>query len=71
MYRYRLIDQRTGADLGPFVSARLVFVPGEPIARIDGERFTVVKMVEPETETFRAYVIVRPESNLERNKLSE
>lgn len=62
MYRYRLIDEQTGADLGPFVSPRLVFAPGESIARARGERFFVVNMVEPENENFRAYVVVRPQA---------
>jgi hypothetical protein len=53
MYRYRLIDERTGDDLGPFVSPRLVFVPGEVIARAGRERFSVTNMVEPENENFR------------------
>lgn len=60
MYRYRLIDERTGDDLGPFVSARLTFAPGESIARAGREQFVVVNVVEPENENFRAYVIVRP-----------
>jgi hypothetical protein len=63
MYRYRLIDQDTGSDLGPFVSQRLVFAPGEQIARGRGERFIVVRLVEPETEAFRAYVVVRPQTD--------
>jgi hypothetical protein len=60
VYRYRLIDERTGDDLGPFVSPRLVFAPGEEIVRARGERFLVARTVEPENENFRAYVIVRP-----------
>ncbi|HJP59933.1 MAG TPA: hypothetical protein VJ865_08030 [Gemmatimonadaceae bacterium] len=62
MYRYRLIDERTGDDLGPFVSQRLVFAPGEPIQRQGGEHFVVVSVVEPENENFRAYVVVRRDS---------
>ena len=58
-YRYRLIDERTGDDLGPFVSMRLTFAPGEEIKRRGGELFIVVNVVEPENENFRAYVVVR------------
>lgn len=59
MYRYRLIDEGTGADLGPFVSSRLAFARGEVIARSGGEQFVVAAMVEPENEDFRAYVVAR------------
>ncbi len=62
MYRFRLIDQDSGADLGPLVSQRLLFAPGELIARRYGERFEIVRTVEPESETFRAYLVVRPVS---------
>jgi hypothetical protein len=60
MYRYRLLDQTTGADLGPFVSTRLAFPPGESLSRASGERFELVSVVEPENENFRAYLIVCP-----------
>jgi hypothetical protein len=59
MYRYRLVDEATAADLGPLISARLTFAPGELIARRAGEGFEVVNVVEPENENFRAYVIIR------------
>jgi len=59
MYRFRLLDQVTGADLGPFVSTRLAFEPGETLSRASGERFELVNVVEPENENFRAYLIVR------------
>jgi hypothetical protein len=59
MHRYRLLDQATGADLGPFVSPRLAFEPGETLSRASGERFELVNVVEPENENFRAYLIVR------------
>ena len=61
MYRYRLIDEHTGDDLGPFVSLRLTFAPGESIGRAGRERFIVVSMIEPENENFRAYVVVSPQ----------
>ena len=58
MYRYRLLDQATGDDLGPFVSERLAFQPGETLSRASGEQFELVNVVAPESETFRAYLIV-------------
>jgi hypothetical protein len=59
MYRYRLLDHATRADLGPFVSARLAFQPGERLSRATGEQFELFNVVEPESEDFRAYLIVR------------
>lgn len=59
MYRYRLVDETNGADLGPFVSLRLAFDPGETIGRTTGERFELVNVVAPENEDVRAYLIVR------------
>jgi hypothetical protein len=59
MYRFRLLDDVTGADLGPFVSTRLAFEPGDTLSRASGERFELVNVVEPENENFRAYLIVR------------
>jgi hypothetical protein len=59
MYRFRLIDEDTGGDLGPLISSRLTFVVGEELSRRSDERFVVMAMVEPETETFRAYIVVR------------
>jgi hypothetical protein len=59
MYRFRLVDEATGTDLGPLVSARLTFAIGETITRGGGERFEVVNIVEPENENFRAYLIVQ------------
>ena len=58
MYRYRLIDEG-GSDLGPLISARLTFAVGEPITPRAGEQYEVVRLVEPENENFRAYVVVR------------
>jgi hypothetical protein len=60
VYRYRLLTETTGADLGPLVSTRLTFAVGETIARRSGERYEVINIVEPENENFRAYLIVRP-----------
>jgi len=59
MYRYRLIDEDTGGDLGPLISARLTFAVGEELSRRSGERYVVAAMVEPENENFRAYIVVR------------
>lgn len=59
MYRYRLIDDRTGTDLGPLISPRLTFAVGEEISRRSGERYVVTALVEPENDNFRAYIVVR------------
>ena len=59
MYRYRLLNEDNGEDIGPLISARLSFAAGETIARRAGERFEVLRLVEPENENFRAYLIVR------------
>ncbi len=67
MYRYRLLDEESGTDLGPFVSSRLAFQVGEEFARIPAERFTLVNVVEAENENFRAYLIVRPLQGERRN----
>lgn len=59
MYRYRLIDEDTGSDIGPLISPRLTFAVGEEISRRAGERYVVTALVEPENENFRAYIVVR------------
>jgi hypothetical protein len=59
VYRYRLIDEETGGDIGPLISARLTFAVGEVISRSSGEQYVVTALVEPESETFRAYIVVR------------
>ena len=60
MYRYRLIDYESGADLGPFVSLRLTFAVGEKICRTPNEHFEVVNVVGAEPhENFRGYVVVQ------------
>jgi hypothetical protein len=64
VYRYRLVNEADGADLGPLVSARLTFASGEMIQR-GAKIFQVVRVVEPESENFRAYVIVRTETSQE------
>ena len=59
MYRYRLIDEETGEEIGPLISARLTFAVGEELSRNPDERFVVTALVEPENENFRAYLVVR------------
>lgn len=59
MYRYRLIDEATGSDIGPLVSPRLTFAIGEEISRRADEQYVVAALVEPENESFRAYIVVR------------
>jgi hypothetical protein len=59
MYRYRLIEEDTGSDLGPLVSTRLSFAVGEQLSRGRDARFVVIAIVEPENENFRAYIVVR------------
>jgi hypothetical protein len=59
MYRYRLIDEDTGSDLGPLISSRLAFVVGDELSRSPDERYVVEALVEPENENFRAYIVVR------------
>jgi hypothetical protein len=58
VYRYRLIDEETGDDIGPLISLRLTFAVGEEIARRSGERYVVRALVEPENENLRANVVV-------------
>jgi hypothetical protein len=60
VYRFRLIDEENGADLGPFVSSRLAFQLGETLARNPNDRFVLVRAVEAGPQDgFRAYLIVR------------
>jgi hypothetical protein len=59
IYRYRLVDEATGADLGPFVSSRLLFVAGKLVVPGRGQRYVVVRFIESENENLRGYVIVR------------
>jgi hypothetical protein len=60
VYRYRLFDEETERDLGPFVSPRLAFQVGETLARRASERYEIARVVPAEDgEPFRAYLIVR------------
>jgi hypothetical protein len=59
MYRYRMIEEETGADLGPLVSSRDTYEPGEVLSRGAAESYVLVKVVQTENEGFRAYLIVR------------
>jgi hypothetical protein len=57
-FRYRLIDP-DGRDLGPFVSKRDDWKPGDRIGRSKGEDMVVTAAIEPEDdEGFRAYLVV-------------
>jgi hypothetical protein len=59
-FRYRLIDAE-GTDLGPFVSKRQDWRPGERIGRSKGEDMLITAVVEPEEDAgFRAYLVVSP-----------
>jgi hypothetical protein len=58
-FRYRLIDAADGRDLGPFVSKRGDWKPGERIGRSKGEDLVIMTIVEPEDDVgFRAYLVV-------------
>lgn len=61
VYHYRLVDEETGADLGPFASPRLAFQVGETIATRPGARYAIRRVVPTEhDEPFRAYLVVTP-----------
>ena len=58
-FRYRLIDS-TGRDIGPFVSSRDDWRPGDTIPRDVTQSLRVKAVVEPMMEeSFRAYLIVQ------------
>jgi len=58
-FRYRLTDADTGADLGPFVSKRDDWQPGDRLSRSKGDDMVVTAVVEPEDEAeFTAYLVV-------------
>ena len=62
-FRYRLIDAE-GTDLGPFVSKRLDWKPGERIGR-SKEDMLVTAVIEPEEHAgFQAYLVVSPAPRL-------
>jgi hypothetical protein len=59
-FRYRLIDAE-GTDLGPFISKRQAWKPGERIGRSKGEDMLITAVVEPEEDAdFQAYLVVSP-----------
>jgi hypothetical protein len=63
-FRYRLIDVQ-GADLGPFVSKRSDWKPGDRIGRSRGEDMLITAVVEPEEDAgFSAYLVVVPLGSL-------
>jgi hypothetical protein len=58
--RFRLTDSE-GTDLGPFISKRLDWKPGERIGRSKGEDMVITAVIEPEEDTgFQAYLVVTP-----------
>jgi hypothetical protein len=66
-FRYRLIDAADGRDLGPFVSKRDNWKPGERIGRSKGEDMVITAIVEPEGDAgFRAYLVVVSEDSYGR-----
>ena len=59
-FRFRLIDSE-GIDLGPFVSKRHHWKPGERIGRSKAEDMLITAVVEPEDDAgFQAYLVVSP-----------
>ncbi len=59
-FRYRLIDAG-GTDIGPFISKRQNWKPGERIGRSKGEEMLITAVVEPEGDVgFQAYLVVVP-----------
>jgi hypothetical protein len=58
-FRYRLIDATDGRDLGPFVSKRDDWKPGERIGRSKGEDVVIRTIIETEDDVgFRAYLVI-------------
>jgi len=59
-FRFRLIDAE-GTDIGPFVSKRQNWKPGEHIGRSKDEDVLITAVIEPEDEAdFHAYLVVSP-----------
>ena len=57
-FRYRLINA-DGTDLGPFVSKRRDWKPGDRLGRSKGEDMLITAVIEPEQEAgFHAYLVV-------------
>jgi hypothetical protein len=57
-FRFRLIDAE-GTDLGPFVSERHDWKPGERIGRSKGEDRLITAVIEPEGDVgFQPYLVV-------------
>jgi hypothetical protein len=57
-FRYRLIDA-DGTDLGPFVSKRRDWKPGDRIGRSKGEDMLITAVIEPDGDAgFQAYLVV-------------
>jgi hypothetical protein len=59
-FRYRLVDA-DGNDVGPFVSKRKDWKPGERIGRSRGEDMRITAVIRPEDDVgFEAYLVVVP-----------
>jgi len=59
-FRFRLVDPE-GTDLGPFVSKRMEWKPGERIGRSKGEDMLITAVIKPEqSAAFQAYLVVSP-----------
>jgi hypothetical protein len=66
-FRYRLIDATDGRDLGPDVSKRNDWKPGERIGRSKGEDMVIRTIIETEGDVgFRAYLVVVTEDSFGR-----
>jgi hypothetical protein len=65
-FRYRLVDAE-GTDLGPFVSKRQDWKPGERIGRSRGQEMLITAVVKPEGDAgFLAYLVVVPVASGDR-----
>ena len=61
LFRYRLFRASDGTDIGPFVSKRDDWQPGDRIGRSKGEDMVITTVIQPEDDVgFRAYLVVVP-----------
>jgi hypothetical protein len=58
MLRYRLVDEKSN-DLGPYVSPRRSWKPGDRFEVRAGHIVELVDVVEAGTDEFAAYLVVR------------
>ncbi len=57
-FRYRLVDA-DGTELGPFISKRRDWKPGERLAQSKGAKMVITAVIEPEADAdFEAYLVV-------------